>query len=52
LKEQVTEQEKRLKQYEEEASMKDKRLMMLENKLNALLAESNNQAYLVDTTDC
>jgi hypothetical protein len=50
----VAEQDKRLKQYEEEASVKDKRLMMLENKLNAILADSSssNQACLVDTTDC
>jgi hypothetical protein len=44
-------QEKRYKQLEEELIAKDKRITMLENRLNYLIAEPK-KIELIDTTDC
>jgi hypothetical protein len=44
-----------MKLYEEELSTKDKRLVVLENKLNAMgmaAIDGTHRVNLVDTTDC
>ena len=52
LREQVGEQEKRIRLFEEEMSIRDKRILVLETRLSALLADSNQIRLAIDTTDC